>query len=64
MSQPHTTGHSPGPAGESVTGAQSLIRSLEAAGADNIFGIPGRRNPAGVRPALRLREAASHPGAP
>jgi len=41
MSQPHTTGHTPGPAGESVTGAQSLIRSLEAAGADNIFGIPG-----------------------
>ena len=41
MSQQHTTGHSPGPAGESVTGAQSLIRSLEAAGADNIFGIPG-----------------------
>jgi acetolactate synthase I/II/III large subunit len=26
---------------QSVTGAQSLIRSLEAAGADNIFGIPG-----------------------
>ena len=41
MSHQHTTGHSPGPAGQSVTGAQSLIRSLEAAGADNIFGIPG-----------------------
>ena len=26
---------------ESVTGAQSLIRSLESAGAENIFGIPG-----------------------
>jgi acetolactate synthase-1/2/3 large subunit len=26
---------------ETVTGAQSLIQSLEAAGADNIFGIPG-----------------------
>ena len=26
---------------EMVTGAQSLIRSLEAAGADNVFGIPG-----------------------
>ncbi len=26
---------------ESVTGAQSLIRSLEAAGVENIFGIPG-----------------------
>ena len=25
----------------SITGAQSLIRSLEAAGAENIFGIPG-----------------------
>ncbi len=24
-----------------ITGAQSLVRSLEAAGADNIFGIPG-----------------------
>ncbi len=34
MTQQHTTG-------EPVTGAQSLIRSLEAAGADNIFGIPG-----------------------
>ncbi|WP_425474833.1 acetolactate synthase large subunit [Nocardioides cheoyonin] len=27
--------------GASVTGAQSLIKSLEAAGADHIFGIPG-----------------------
>ncbi|MCW2758379.1 MAG: acetolactate synthase, large subunit, partial [Nocardioidaceae bacterium] len=27
--------------GESMTGAQSLIRSLESAGAENIFGIPG-----------------------
>jgi acetolactate synthase-1/2/3 large subunit len=26
---------------ETVTGAQSLIRSLEAAGAENVFGIPG-----------------------
>ncbi len=26
---------------ESVTGAQSLIRSLESAGAENVFGIPG-----------------------
>ena len=26
---------------QTVTGAQSLIRSLEAAGADNVFGIPG-----------------------
>jgi acetolactate synthase-1/2/3 large subunit len=26
---------------ETVTGAQSLIRSLEAAGVDNVFGIPG-----------------------
>ena len=24
-----------------ITGAQSLVRSLEAAGADDIFGIPG-----------------------
>ena len=28
-------------AGESMTGAQSLVRSLEAAGTENIFGIPG-----------------------
>ena len=28
-------------AGAQVTGAQSLIRSLEAAGTENIFGIPG-----------------------
>ncbi len=27
--------------GEAVTGAQSLIKSLESAGAENIFGIPG-----------------------
>ncbi|MEO5651541.1 MAG: acetolactate synthase large subunit [Marmoricola sp.] len=27
--------------GESITGAQSLIQSLESAGAENIFGIPG-----------------------
>ena len=27
--------------GERVTGAQSLIKSLESAGAENIFGIPG-----------------------
>ncbi len=27
--------------GETVTGAQSLIKSLEAAGAENVFGIPG-----------------------
>ncbi|GAA5150738.1 acetolactate synthase large subunit [Nocardioides marinquilinus] len=26
---------------EQITGAQSLVRSLEAAGAENIFGIPG-----------------------
>ena len=28
-------------AGAPVTGAQSLIRSLECAGAENVFGIPG-----------------------
>src|SRR5919107_753560 len=27
--------------GETMTGAQSLIRSLESAGAENVFGIPG-----------------------
>jgi acetolactate synthase-1/2/3 large subunit len=30
-----------GTAGDQVTGAQSLIKSLENAGAENIFGIPG-----------------------
>jgi acetolactate synthase-1/2/3 large subunit len=30
-----------GPTGETVTGAQSLIKSLEHAGVENIFGIPG-----------------------
>jgi acetolactate synthase-1/2/3 large subunit len=35
MSEQGTTG------GETVTGAQSLIKSLESAGAENIFGIPG-----------------------
>lgn len=30
-----------GTTGPEITGAQSLIRSLESAGADNIFGIPG-----------------------
>jgi acetolactate synthase-1/2/3 large subunit len=34
--------HSPAPApGESMTGAQSLVRSLEAVGVDVVFGIPG-----------------------
>ncbi|HET7691362.1 MAG TPA: acetolactate synthase large subunit [Nocardioidaceae bacterium] len=30
-----------GPAGDTVTGAQSLVKALESAGADTIFGIPG-----------------------
>jgi acetolactate synthase I/II/III large subunit len=29
------------PAGETITGAQSLVRSLEAAGVEVVFGIPG-----------------------
>ena len=35
--------HAPGPQSvvETMTGAQSLIRSLEAVGADTVFGIPG-----------------------
>jgi len=33
--------HSPSSEAEPLTGAQSLIRSLEAAGATDIFGIPG-----------------------
>src|SRR6476660_4249924 len=31
----------PRPAGEPITGAQSLVRSLEAAGVEVFFGIPG-----------------------
>ncbi len=31
----------PAPAGETMTGAQSLVRSLEHAGVDVVFGIPG-----------------------
>jgi acetolactate synthase-1/2/3 large subunit len=30
-----------GAGGEAMTGAQSLIRSLESAGAENVFGLPG-----------------------
>ena len=42
----HAGGQSSGPAGatsgaETVTGAQSLIKSLECAGVDTVFGIPG-----------------------
>ena len=44
MSEQGTTGAAAAGApdtGASVTGAQSLIRSLECAGVENIFGIPG-----------------------
>ena len=34
-------GHAPAPAPAPVTGAQSLVRSLESVGADVVFGIPG-----------------------
>ncbi|WP_285735062.1 thiamine pyrophosphate-binding protein, partial [Kitasatospora phosalacinea] len=38
----HPAAHAPGPqTTETMTGAQSLIRSLEAVGADTVFGIPG-----------------------
>ncbi|WUD73041.1 acetolactate synthase large subunit [Streptomyces sp. NBC_00510] len=40
--QPRARGAAPQPTpAERVTGAQSLIRSLEAVGADTVFGIPG-----------------------
>ncbi len=35
------TGSQPGNAGETMTGASSLVRSLETAGVDVVFGIPG-----------------------
>ncbi|MEU3830843.1 acetolactate synthase large subunit [Streptomyces sp. NPDC029080] len=45
---PHTAQEAPAarlprmlPADETITGAQSLIRALEEAGADTVFGIPG-----------------------
>lgn len=38
--RPRTGGHQP-TAVEHVTGAQSLIRSLEEVGCDTVFGIPG-----------------------
>ena len=38
MSEPSSA---PGATGTQMTGAQSLIASLESAGAENIFGIPG-----------------------
>ena len=31
----------PAPVAEEVTGAQALVRSLEALGVDTVFGIPG-----------------------
>ncbi len=40
MSEPSGPTSDPGN-GAQVTGAQSLIRSLECAGAENVFGIPG-----------------------
>ena len=41
MSEQGQGQHGAPPAGQSVTGAQSLIMALEAAGVDTIFGIPG-----------------------
>lgn len=39
--RPRTGGHNQPTAVEHVTGAQSLIRSLEEVGCDTVFGIPG-----------------------
>ena len=44
-----------------VSGAGSLVRSLEALGVDVVVRHPRRGDPAGVRPALRL-DGAAHPG--
>ena len=48
MTEPNPAPHSPAPsspqpttAAQQITGAQSLVRSLEAAGVEVIFGIPG-----------------------
>ena len=39
--QPRTRSAAPAAPAERMTGAQALIRSLEAVGADTVFGIPG-----------------------
>ncbi|HCA88252.1 MAG TPA: acetolactate synthase large subunit, partial [Streptomyces sp.] len=39
--RPRSGGHQPAIVEKDVTGAQSLIRSLEEVGADTVFGIPG-----------------------
>jgi len=41
MSDAKRSGSEAAGAGQTITGAQSLVKSLEAAGVDNIFGIPG-----------------------
>ena len=46
-----------------VTGAQSLIKSLESAGAENIFGIPGGAILPAYDPLFDSQDPA-HPGAP
>ena len=45
------------------TGAQALIKSLEMEGVEVMFGLPGRRDPPGLRPADRLLDPP-HPRPP
>ena len=47
-----------------MTGAQALVRSLEEVGVDGRIRHPGRRDPAAVRPAVRLHQGPAHPGPP
>ena len=47
-----------------LTGAQALVRSLEEVGVDGRIRHPRRRDPAGVRPAVRLHESPAHPRPP
>ena len=53
----------PDEAAGTVTGAQSLIKSLESAGAENIFGIPGGAILPAYDPLFDSQDPA-HPGAP
>ena len=45
-----------------LTGAQALVRALEELGVDDGVRHPGRRDPAGLRPAARLQADPAHPG--
>ena len=49
---------------ERITGAEALVRCLEAEGVDTLFGYPGRRGAADLRRALRHQADPHDPAAP